>query len=190
VAIGIARTLTENGDSGGYRTWRVYFAVLAALLTVASAVAGTEYLGKVIGIADGDTFTLLVGRDQLRIRLAEIDTPEKGQPYGRRARQALSALIYGKTVRVVEIDRDRYRRVVGCVNAGGIDVNAGWFAGAPRGFTESTRKTNPSTSSRTRREPRDAESGRCRKRSENHHGSGERSAANRTSLRRRNPRAT
>jgi hypothetical protein len=33
-------------------------------------VAGTPYLGKVVGIADGDTFTLLVGRERLRIRLA------------------------------------------------------------------------------------------------------------------------
>jgi hypothetical protein len=78
----------------------------------------------VVRIADGDTFTLLVDREQLCIRLAEIDTPEKRQPYGNRARQALSALIYGKTVRVVEIDRDRYGRVVGRVYAGGIDINA------------------------------------------------------------------
>jgi endonuclease YncB( thermonuclease family) len=70
------------------------------------AVAATEYLGRVSGIADGDTFTLLVGREQLRVRLAEIDTPEKGRPYGKRARQALSDLIFDRTVRVVEIDYD------------------------------------------------------------------------------------
>jgi endonuclease YncB( thermonuclease family) len=113
VAIGITRTLTENGDSGGYRT-----------LAVAAGATRIEYLGKVIEIADGDTFALLVCREQLPIHLAEIDTPEKGQPYGRRARQALSALIYGKTVRVVEIARDRYGRVVGRVYVGNVDVNA------------------------------------------------------------------
>jgi hypothetical protein len=63
MAIDIAGTLTENRDSGCHRTWWVYLAVLAALLTVVSAVAGTEYLGRVVGIADGDTFTLLVGRE-------------------------------------------------------------------------------------------------------------------------------
>jgi endonuclease YncB( thermonuclease family) len=87
VAIGITRTLTENG----HRTARrVRLVVLAALLTLVPAVAGTEYVGKVVAIAHGDTFTLLVGREQLRIRLAEIDTPDKGQPYGNRARQALT----------------------------------------------------------------------------------------------------
>jgi endonuclease YncB( thermonuclease family) len=58
-------------------------------------------------IADGDTFTLLVGRERLRVRLAEIDTPEEGQPYGTRARQVLSDLIYRKTVRVAVVDQDR-----------------------------------------------------------------------------------
>jgi micrococcal nuclease len=64
-------------------------------------VAATDYVGKVVRIADGDAFTSLVDREELRIRLAEIDAPEKGQPCGKRARQALAALIYGKTVRVV-----------------------------------------------------------------------------------------
>ena len=62
---------------------------------------------------------LLVDRQQLRIRLAEIDTPEKGQPYGNRARQALSDLIFDRAVRVVELDRDRYGRVIRARLCGG-----------------------------------------------------------------------
>ncbi|MGC1951256.1 MAG: thermonuclease family protein, partial [Gammaproteobacteria bacterium] len=69
---------------------------------------------KVVGIADGDTLTLLVDTKQLRIRLAEIDTPERGQPYATKAKQALSDLTFGKTARVVEVDLDRYGRIV-CV---------------------------------------------------------------------------
>jgi endonuclease YncB( thermonuclease family) len=89
-----------------------------------SSMSRSEHLGKVVEIADSDTFTLLVGHEQYRIRLAEIDTPEGGQPYGSRARQALSELIYGNTVRVVEIDQDRYGRIVGRVYVGNLDVNA------------------------------------------------------------------
>ena len=120
----VARSGTIGGRSPVTAGWRACLVVLAALLTLVPAAAETEHLGKVVGIADGDTFTLLVDRQQLRIRLAEIDTPEKGQPYGNRARQALSELIYGKTVRVVGVDHDRYGRVVGRVYVGSIDVNA------------------------------------------------------------------
>jgi nuclease-like protein len=80
----------------------------------------SEHIGRVVGIADGDTFTFLVDRQRLRIRLAEIDTPEKGQPYGNRARQALSDMIFERAVRVVEIDHDRYGRVVGRVYVGSL----------------------------------------------------------------------
>ena len=59
-----------------------------------------------------------------KVRLAEIDTPESGQPYVSRAKQALSDLAYGKSVRVVIQDTDRYGRTVGRVYAGAIDVNA------------------------------------------------------------------
>jgi endonuclease YncB( thermonuclease family) len=104
--------------------WRLHLVVLAVLVSVALPGAAVEYVGKVVGIADGDTFNLLVKGERLRIRLAEIDTPEKGQPYGNRARQSLSALIYSKTVCVLEVDRDRYGRIVGRVYAGGLDVNA------------------------------------------------------------------
>jgi endonuclease YncB( thermonuclease family) len=50
-------------------------------------------MGRIVAIADGDTLTLLTNdRQQVRIRLAEIDTPESGQPYGSRSKQALSDL--------------------------------------------------------------------------------------------------
>lgn len=70
------------------------------------------YLGKVVGVADGDTLTLLVGTKQLKIRLAEIDAPERSQPYGTKAKHLLSDLVFGRSVRIVEVDRDRYGRIV------------------------------------------------------------------------------
>jgi endonuclease YncB( thermonuclease family) len=45
----------------------------------------------VVAVADGDTLTILdAGRQQRRIRLAEIDAPEKRQPFGQRSKQSLS----------------------------------------------------------------------------------------------------
>jgi len=77
------------------------------------------------GRAGGDTLTVLMAsKEQIKVRLAEIDTPEKKQPYGTRAKQALSKLAFGKAARVVEVDRDRYGRVVGRVYVGDVDVNA------------------------------------------------------------------
>ncbi len=95
----------------------------AMVFTLSMAWAQT-YNGKVVGIADGDTFTLLTtDKEQKKIRLAEIDTPEKAQPYGQKAKQALSDLIFGKEVIVKQNDIDRYGRIVAWVYQGETDVN-------------------------------------------------------------------
>ena len=85
--------------------------------------AGTTYSGKVISITDGDTLRILYRGGQLKIRLAEIDTPERKQPWGTRAKQALSEKVFGRVVDVVEIDRDRYGRIVGRIYLDGRDIN-------------------------------------------------------------------
>jgi endonuclease YncB( thermonuclease family) len=79
--------------------------------------------GRVVGITDGDTLTLLVDREQVRIRLAQIDAPESNQPYGKNAKAALSALAFGRQARVEVVDIDRYGRTVGEIFVDGIDVN-------------------------------------------------------------------
>jgi endonuclease YncB( thermonuclease family) len=101
------------------------------LLTIAIVLVYTTPLwaqtltGKVIGIADGDTFTLLTEqKEQKKIRLAEIDCPESGQPYGKRAKEILSQLIFSKEVRVVQTDLDHYGRIVARVYQGPTDINA------------------------------------------------------------------
>ncbi|WP_431268918.1 thermonuclease family protein [Dankookia sp. P2] len=100
-------------------------ALLAALQVPPALAAPEELTGQVVGITDGDTLTLLTpDRRQTKVRLAEIDTPERRQPYGSRARAALADLAFQRRVRVVVEDIDRYGRSVGHVYAGGRDVNA------------------------------------------------------------------
>src|SRR5512143_276687 len=83
-------------------------ALLSLLLFAALPALALDYTGRVVGISDGDTLTLLTPEKQpIRVRLGEIDTPENRQPYGARARQALSDLAFGKEARVVESDGDR-----------------------------------------------------------------------------------
>ena len=98
------------------------------LALLSGPLLAAEYTGKVVGISDGDTLTLLVpdgaSFKQIKVRLGEIDTPESKQPYGTRARQTLSDLAYNQQARVVVQDTDRYGRTVGRVYVGSVDVNA------------------------------------------------------------------
>lgn len=98
-------------------------AALLLLLLPSLLLAAVD--GRVVGIADGDTLTLLsADHRQLKIRLHGIDTPERRQPYGARARQALAAKVFGQQVRVEVRDIDRYGRSVGRVTLGARDINA------------------------------------------------------------------
>lgn len=86
-------------------------------LWLAASPLGAEVLtGKVVGVSDGDTITVLdATRTQHKIRLAGIDAPEKSQPFGQRAKENMSRLVFGKAVEVDWHKRDRYQRLVGKV---------------------------------------------------------------------------
>lgn len=79
--------------------------------------------GRVERIHDGDTLSFRAGAALQRVRLAQIDAPEQGQPWGRRARQALAKLSLGREARLVVVDRDRYGRAVGDLYVGDLFVN-------------------------------------------------------------------
>ncbi len=80
--------------------------------------------GKIVKIADGDTLTLLTStKDQVKIRLAGIDTPERKQPFGNRAKQALAKLAFQKQALIEAETKDRYGRTVGVVFVDGLNVN-------------------------------------------------------------------
>lgn len=93
-------------------------AALVAALFVSSVAAcrfrpGREpFEARVVGVADGDTITVLHRGAQVRVRLSGIDCPERGQPFSARAKQFTSEMVFGKTVTVRPFGTDRYRRAV------------------------------------------------------------------------------
>jgi endonuclease YncB( thermonuclease family) len=100
----------------------VGFTVVLALF--ASPARAETLSGIVIGVADGDTITVLDDRlHQHKVRLAGIDAPEKGQDFGQRSKQNLAAMAHGRQVMVEGHKIDRYGRFVGKVMVGGTDVN-------------------------------------------------------------------
>jgi endonuclease YncB( thermonuclease family) len=71
--------------------------------------------GEVVGVTDGDTIKVLVGHRQRKVRLYGVDTPEKKQAYGMKAKLFTSSLVFGKVVQVTVMAQDRYGRTVGVV---------------------------------------------------------------------------
>lgn len=97
---------------------------VAAVFGLAAACAHADLEGRVVGISDGDTLTVLdADRVQHRVRLAGIDAPERGQPFGQRAKEMLSACAYQQHAAVVGSKIDRYGRVVGKVLVQHTDCN-------------------------------------------------------------------
>lgn len=106
---------------------RSFIRILVALLALACLACGkpdrqphapaqpaSSLRGTVVGISDGDTITVLdTEHVEHRVRLAAIDAPERGQPFGRSAKESLSAVALGKVADVSWSTRDRYGRIVG-----------------------------------------------------------------------------
>ncbi len=87
-------------------------------------VSATTLLeGRVVGVSDGDTLTVLdVQKKPHKIRLLGIDAPEKAQPFGQKSKESLSHLAFQKQVQVRSSKKDRYGRTVGQVFVGNTDV--------------------------------------------------------------------
>jgi endonuclease YncB( thermonuclease family) len=80
-------------------------------------------VGRIIGVSDGDTLTLLdAGKQTHKIRLSGVDAPEKKQAYGQQSKLNLSNLAYGHEATADCPKRDRYRRPVCLVTVAGKDV--------------------------------------------------------------------
>lgn len=81
------------------------------------------YEGKAVRVLDGDSINILQHGREIRIRLAEINASEYGQPFWKKSKQALENYVAAQQVMVEEFDRDQYGRIVGHVYVDGIWVN-------------------------------------------------------------------
>jgi micrococcal nuclease len=79
---------------------------------VANSQTGT-FTGKVVGISEGDTISVMREGRIVQVRLYGIDCPERGQPFGGRAKQITSDMVFGREVTVQVETTDRYGRIVG-----------------------------------------------------------------------------
>lgn len=98
--------------------------IFSLILLATTPTLAATLSGKVVSVADGDTITILTpDKEQVKIRLVEIDAPEKDQPYGQKSKQSLSDLVFGKDVSVEWDKTDKYKRTLGRVFVGDTDVN-------------------------------------------------------------------
>ena len=114
-----AKVISKDGMISRTSFCLCWFLLLLLIPQVAVALQG-----KVISVADGDTITVLDSSNkQHKIRLYGIDCPEKGQSFGKAAKNLTSRLTYRKTAVVTKYDTDKYGRTVGVVQVGGVNVN-------------------------------------------------------------------
>lgn len=95
---------------------------------------------KVVGISDGDTLSCLYNNKPLKVRLQYIDAPESEQPFGNRAKQALSALVFKKNITLRITGYDKYQRLLAVAFNGQKNVN---LAQVEQGMAWAYRETQP-----------------------------------------------
>ena len=96
-------------ERAGFSPLRTPSCSLLFVSLVTSQVIAADFTGRVVGIIDGDTIEVLNGHHADRIRLSGIDCPEKGQAFGKKAKQAASALAFEKEVTLQTHGYDKYK---------------------------------------------------------------------------------
>jgi len=98
--------------------------LLVAFFLLSPVAFAADFTGRVVSVLDGDTIEILHTTRAERIRLNGIDCPERGQAYGNRAKQAASALVFGKDVTLQTYGKDKYGRTIADVHLpDGTNVN-------------------------------------------------------------------
>jgi micrococcal nuclease len=107
--------LIPNNYMKKYFFCSVFF-ILLSFNTKTSDNFPNEFIAKVIGVKDGDTVEVLYNKVPIIIRLEHIDSPEKKQPFGKKAKIFVSDLIFGKNVKIISKGKkDRWGRLIAVV---------------------------------------------------------------------------
>lgn len=96
--------------------------LISSLFAAGAAQAGI-FTARVIAVLDGDTLLVTRGDKPVKLRMAEIDAPEKAQPYGAASQKSLSDMVMGKQVQVESRAVDDYGRIVAMVSIADLNVN-------------------------------------------------------------------
>lgn len=94
------------------------------LLVTSLGVQAETFDAKVIAVMDGDTVMVLRGGQKIKVRLANIDAPEKDQAYGSESRASLLGMVGRRVIQVDSQAVDQYGRIVGLLSVDGRNVNA------------------------------------------------------------------
>jgi endonuclease YncB( thermonuclease family) len=97
---------------------RSKFALFCVLALIIIPAISWAWQGKVVGVQDGDSITVLHDGKGEKIRLYRVDCPEEGQDFGNRAKQFTSSLVFERVVEVKPVTKDRYGRTVAMVYSG------------------------------------------------------------------------
>lgn len=95
------------------RSWLTSFALAFCFAVHSPVYAAAEFKGLVVGVADGDTISVMHRGRAEKVRLCEIDCPEKKQAFGERAKQFTASAAFKKVVLVKVTGCDRYGRSLG-----------------------------------------------------------------------------
>ena len=98
--------------------------IINIFLLLTTILVAETITGKVISVTDGDTIKILDEKNKVyKIRLNDIDAPEKKQAFGNKSKENLSKYIAGQNVRVEYYKLDRYKRILGTVYFKDKDIN-------------------------------------------------------------------
>ncbi len=98
-------------------------ALAALLICLALSAQAETFSAKVIMVMDGDTVLVLRGNQKIKVRMANIDAPERNQTFGQQARDSLQEMIGRTQVQIDSQAVDQYGRIIGVIALDGRDIN-------------------------------------------------------------------